>query len=103
MKPASSSTSRTMAMKRAVLALAAALPIVLWAAAAPYAADRAIDRDAAVPRYAHVFVIVEENKDYAQILNPAAAPNIARLARTYGDASRFFGEVHPSEGNYVAL
>lgn len=63
----------------------------------------AADRDNAVPRYAHVFVIVEENKDYAQILDPASAPNIARLARTYGDASRFFGEVHPSEGNYVAL
>src|SRR6185437_2626356 len=39
----------------------------------------------------------------AQILDPAAAPNIARLARTYGDASQFFAEVHPSEGNYVAL
>src|SRR6201999_1551799 len=63
----------------------------------------AADRDGAVPRYTHVFVIVEENKDYAQILDPAAAPNIARLAKTYGDATQFFGEVHPSEVNYVAL
>jgi phosphatidylinositol-3-phosphatase len=85
-----------MTMKRSVFALAAAL-----AAAASVSA--AADRDNAVPRYAHVFVIVEENKDYAQILDPAAAPNIARLARTYGDASQFFAEVHPSEGNYVAL
>jgi hypothetical protein len=36
-------------------------------------------------------------------MDPAAAPNIARLARTYGDSSQFFGEVHPSEGDYVAL
>jgi hypothetical protein len=56
-----------------------------------------------VPRYDHVFVIVEENKDYAQILSPAAAPNIAGLAAKYGDATQFFGEGHPSEGNYVAL
>ena len=82
-------------MKGSVLVLAAAIV----AAAPAFAADR----DAAVPRYAHVFVIVEENKDYAQILDPAAAPNIARLAKTYGDASHFFGEVHPSEGDYVAL
>jgi hypothetical protein len=82
-------------MMRSAFALAAALAAALPAFAA--------DRDNAVPRYAHVFVIVEENKDYAQILDPAAAPNIARLDRTYGDASQFFGEVHPSEGDYVAL
>ena len=56
-----------------------------------------------VPRYKHVFVILEENKDYDQIMSPAAAPHIAGLAHEYGDATRFFGETHPSEGNYVAL
>ena len=56
-----------------------------------------------VPAFDHVVVIVEENKDYDQILNPSAAPEIARLAREYGNATRFFGEVHPSEANYVAL
>ncbi|MGI9168992.1 MAG: alkaline phosphatase family protein [Caulobacteraceae bacterium] len=59
--------------------------------------------EAAVPRYAHIFVIVEENKDYGQILDPSKAPNIAALAAQYGSASQFFGEVHPSEGNYVAM
>ena len=56
-----------------------------------------------VPRYDHVFVVALENKDYAQILDPAAAPNIAGLAAKYGDAARFFAEVHPSEANYVAM
>jgi hypothetical protein len=56
-----------------------------------------------LPRYDHVFVIVEENKDYDQVLDPAAAPNIAGLAKLYGDATRFYGEVHPSEANYVAI
>jgi hypothetical protein len=55
------------------------------------------------PPYAHVVVIVEENKNYEQILSPTAAPHIAALAATYGQATQFFGEVHPSEGNYVAL
>ncbi|HEY2661834.1 MAG TPA: alkaline phosphatase family protein [Caulobacteraceae bacterium] len=63
----------------------------------PTAADRAI------PQYAHIFVIVEENKDYTQIMNPAVAPHISALAARYGDAAQFFGEVHPSEANYVAL
>ena len=56
-----------------------------------------------MPRYQHIFVIVEENKNYDQIMNPAMAPNIARLAARYGDATRIFGEVHPSEANYVAI
>jgi phospholipase C len=56
-----------------------------------------------VPRYAHIVVIVEENKDYDQILAGKDAPNIARLAKRYGVASQFFSEVHPSEANYVAL
>jgi len=82
----------------AATALSAAL--ALPAAAAPPMASGALE---GVPRYDHVFVIVEENKDYSQILNPAAAPNIAGLAAKYGDAAQFFGEGHPSEGNYVAL
>src|ERR1700723_1499034 len=57
----------------------------------------------AAPRYSHIFVIVEENKNYEQILDPAMAPNITALAAAYGNATQFFGEVHPSEANYVAL
>jgi hypothetical protein len=59
--------------------------------------------DAAIPRYDHIFVIVEENKDYAQIVEGTLAPNLVRLARTYGNATHFYAEVHPSEANYVAL
>ena len=54
-------------------------------------------QDRPVPRYGHVIVIMEENKDYAQILDPAVAPNIAGLAAKYGNATRFYGEVHPSD------
>src|SRR5579864_1093833 len=59
--------------------------------------------DGAVPRYAHIFVIVLENKDQKQVIDPAAAPNIAALAKTFGLASHFYAESHPSEPNYVAM
>ncbi|HXQ10436.1 MAG TPA: alkaline phosphatase family protein [Caulobacteraceae bacterium] len=76
---------------------------ILCICAARAAADDLTPADRAVPRYEHVIVIVEENKSYEQILNPAAAPNIAGLAAQYGDAAQFFSEVHPSEANYVAI
>jgi phosphatidylinositol-3-phosphatase len=58
----------------------------------------------ALPRYGHIFVIVAENKGYEQVIGPATrAPNINRLAAQYGLASHFYAEVHPSEGNYVAM
>jgi phospholipase C len=87
---------------RSRLAGAAAL-LVLAGPATNLAAAPSRAADARVPAYQHVFVIVEENKDYDQILDPAAAPNIAALAKTYGVATRFYGEVHPSEANYVAM
>ena len=57
----------------------------------------------AVPRYDHVVVVVEENKGYSTILERGLAPNLTRLAKEYGSARQMFAEVHPSEGNYVAL
>ena len=57
-----------------------------------------------MPRYAHVLVIVAENKGYDLIIGPRTkAPNINRLAQQHGVASQFFAEVHPSEGNYIAM
>jgi hypothetical protein len=82
--------------------LSAALTAIVLLVLALSVADAAPATEG-VPRYDHVFVIVEENKDYSQILDPASAPNIAGLAKSYGNATRFYGEVHPSEANYVAM
>src|SRR6185312_3920650 len=87
-------------LRKRLVAAAAALCLAGPALAQPSGATPA---DRAVPRFDHIVVIVEENKSYEQIHDPAAAPNIARLARAYGDATQFFSEVHPSEANYVAL
>ncbi len=60
-------------------------------------------QDLAVPKYKYLFVIVEENKAYDQIIGSPNTPIINKLAQTYGLATNFFGEVHPSEANYVAM
>lgn len=86
-------------MRHAILTLLSLGAALCGARPAPAAPGRL----EGVPRYAHIVVIVEENKDYAQVLDPAIAPRITALSGQYGNATRFYGEVHPSEGNYVAL
>lgn len=87
--------------------LALLVTLVLLACAArparPAAANAGPPDDAAVPRYAHIFVIMEENKDYGRIIGSDDAPAITALARGYGNAANFYAETHPSEPNYVAL
>ena len=53
--------------------------------------------------YDHVFVIVEENHGYTDVIGNKAAPNLNKLASTYGVATNYFAVTHPSEPNYVAL
>jgi len=56
-----------------------------------------------VPPYDHVFVVVEENHGYGDVIGNPAAPNLNWLARHYGLATDYYGISHPSEPNYVAL
>ncbi len=82
-----------------LLAIAALAVLTLSAPALP-----AGEPSGAMPRYRHILVIVAENKGYDLIIGPKTdAPNLNRLAQRYGLATRFFAEVHPSEGNYVAM
>ena len=72
-------------------------PITAAAASVPTKQDKAF------PKYEHLFVIVEENKSYDQIIGNPNAPKINQLAKTYGLATNFYAEVHPSEANYIAI
>jgi hypothetical protein len=56
-----------------------------------------------VPRYNHIFLTVLENHGFAQIIGNPAAPNINRLANTFGLATSYFSVADPSEPNYVAM
>src|SRR5579862_2846626 len=57
----------------------------------------------ALPRYTHIFVIIEENHTTNEIIGSPAAPFLTRLSKEYGFASNYYGIRHPSEPNYVAL
>ena len=60
-------------------------------------------RAAAVPRPAHVVVIVEENRTFAQIVNNRDAPYINGLAGRAAVFTNAHGVTHPSLPNYFAL
>jgi hypothetical protein len=60
-------------------------------------------RPAASGHYDHIFVIVEENHSFTDVIGNPAAPNLNALASAYGVATNYFGVTHPSEPNYVAL
>jgi hypothetical protein len=58
----------------------------------------------AMPALNHVFLIMEENHGFSDIIGNPAAPNINYLANTFGLETNYFG-VSPccSESNYVGL
>ncbi|OHV04763.1 acid phosphatase [Mycobacterium talmoniae] len=58
---------------------------------------------ATVPAFAHIVVVVEENRSQANIIGNKAAPYINQLAAGGAMMAQSFAEVHPSEPNYFAL
>ena len=59
---------------------------------------------ASAPRLDHVFLIMEENNGFHDVIGNPAAPNLNYLAKTFGVETDYFG-VSPdsSESNYVGL
>ena len=86
--------------RREIAGIACLAVLTCWAQSGKTAL---LTSDLRVPRYAHIFVIVDENKSYRRIMDAADAPAIAALAREYGSATHFYAETHPSEPNYVAM
>jgi acid phosphatase len=60
----------------------------------------AIEWPRGLPVYDHVVIVVEENKDYEQIIDSPAAPYINTLRKEGANFTRMFGEEHHSQGNY---
>lgn len=78
------------ALAAAMLATSLAIPRVLTASAAG-------------PAIGHIYVIMEENTSYEDVIgNTADAPYLNSLAQTYGFAANYYGVTHPSLPNYVA-
>jgi hypothetical protein len=70
-------------------------------AAAPKATASAT---AAVPRLDHVFLIMEENNGFHDVIGNKAAPNLNYLANTFGLETDYYGtSPDSSESNYVSI
>lgn len=58
---------------------------------------------AAIPRPAHIVIVVEENRSLNGIIGNKSAPFITSLAANGANMTQSFAETHPSEPNYLAL
>lgn len=51
----------------------------------------------------HVVLVVEENHSYSEVIGNTAMPYFNNLATTYGLATQYYADTHPSIGNYFML
>jgi hypothetical protein len=57
-----------------------------------------------IPRFEHVFVVVEENQNYDEVIgNIKDLPYLNSLAAIYGVATNYYANTHPSINNYFYL
>lgn len=54
-------------------------------------------------RFGHVFLVVEENQNYANVIASPSMPYLNSLANQYGLAANYFANGHPSIPNYFEL
>jgi acid phosphatase len=55
------------------------------------------------PSIGHVFLLVEENHGYSDIIGTSSMPYLSGLASQYGLATQYYANTHPSIGNYFML
>jgi phosphatidylinositol-3-phosphatase len=56
-----------------------------------------------VPLFTHVFIVVEENHSYGDVIGNPDMPYFNGLASQYGLATQYFADAHPSLPNYFEL
>ena len=54
-------------------------------------------------RFGHVFIVVEENANFGDVVANPALPFLNGLANQYGLATNYFANAHPSIPNYFEL
>ena len=84
------------------LSLVAAVLVAIGVPASGPPAQQ-ISWPAGLPVYDHVVIVVEENKDYDQVVDNPDAPFINRLRKEGANFTQMFGEEHHSQGNYFWL
>ncbi len=55
------------------------------------------------PQFGRVFIVVEENASYADVIGSSSMPYFDSLANTYGLATNYYANLHPSIPNYFEM
>ena len=58
---------------------------------------------ATFPSFSHVFLVVEENHSFTDVIGNSSMPYLNSLASKYGLAKQYFANAHPSIPNYLML
>src|SRR5260370_21906244 len=53
--------------------------------------------------FQHIVLVLEENTNYDSVIGNTSAPYFNSLANTYGLATNYYANTHPSIGNYFWL
>ncbi len=56
-----------------------------------------------LPLFNHVFIVLEENANYTSVIGSSSMPYLNGLASSYGLATQYYANTHPSIGNYFLL
>jgi acid phosphatase len=56
-----------------------------------------------VPSSNHVFLLIEENHSYSNVIGSSSMPYLNSVASKYGLATQYYANTHPSIGNYFML
>jgi phosphatidylinositol-3-phosphatase len=56
-----------------------------------------------VTQYKNVFLVVEENHSFSEVVGNTSMPYLNSLISNYGLATQYFANTHPSIGNYFVL
>ena len=54
-------------------------------------------------RFGHVFIVVEENANYSDVISNPAMPYLNGLVNQYGLAANYYANAHPSIPNYFEM
>lgn len=54
-------------------------------------------------QFGHVFLLVEENHSYSEVIGNASMPYLNSLASNYGLATQYYANLHPSISDYFML
>jgi hypothetical protein len=79
------------------------LKVSLAASASANLTLQTVSADAGGNSFEHIVIVMEENTDYQYIIGSSSAPYLNGLASTYGLATQYYANTHPSIGNYFEL